>query len=55
MSLALIGGLGAILGNFFGIYLPQGVSTNNIVLLLTLPSFFTGIGMNPKFREMNAR
>jgi hypothetical protein len=44
MSLALIGGLGAILGDFFAIYLPQGLSQNKIVLLLTLPSLFTGIG-----------
>ncbi|CZR69135.1 related to HOL1 protein [Phialocephala subalpina] len=44
MSLALIGGLGAILGDFFGLYMPQGFSSSQIVLLLTLPSLFTGIG-----------
>ncbi len=49
MSLALIGGLGAMLGDFFVIYLPQGVSEKKIILLLTLPSFFTGIGKFMKY------
>lgn len=44
MSLALVGGLGAILGVFFKIYLPQGHTVNEIVQLLTLPSLFVGLG-----------
>lgn len=44
MSLALIGGLGAILGVFFEIYLPQGHTVTQIVWLLTLPSLFIGFG-----------
>lgn len=44
MSLTLVGGLGPILGVFFGIYLPQGKSANQIVWLSTMPSLFVGIG-----------
>lgn len=44
MSLALVGGLGAILGVFLKIYLPQGHTVNEIVQLLTLPSLFVGLG-----------
>lgn len=44
MSLALIGGLGAILGVFMEMYLPQGHTVSQVVWLLTLPSLFIGLG-----------
>lgn len=44
MSLSCVGGLGAILGVFFGMYAPQGYSSNQIVWLSTFPSLFVGIG-----------
>ncbi|GAM41705.1 hypothetical protein TCE0_042r15026 [Talaromyces pinophilus] len=44
MSLSCVGGLGAILSVFFGMYAPQGYSSNQIVWLLTFPSLFVGIG-----------
>ena len=44
MSLALVGGLGAILGVFFELYIPQGHSPTQIVWLLTFPSLFVGFG-----------
>jgi hypothetical protein len=44
MSLALVGSLGAILNTFFGIYVPQGYTPDQIVRLLTFPSLFVGIG-----------
>ena len=44
MSLALVGGLGAILEVFFAEYIPQGHSPTQIVWLLTFPSLFVGFG-----------
>ncbi|KAH8685362.1 major facilitator superfamily domain-containing protein [Tricladium varicosporioides] len=44
MSLTLVGGLGSILGVFFGMYAPQGKTTNQIVWLSTMPSLFVGVG-----------
>ncbi|KAH7021361.1 major facilitator superfamily domain-containing protein [Microdochium trichocladiopsis] len=44
MSLALVGGLGPILGVFFGMYAPQGYSPSQIVYLLTIPSLCVGLG-----------
>jgi hypothetical protein len=44
MSLTLVGGLGAILGVFFGIYIPEGKTTQQVVWLSTMPSLFVGIG-----------
>ncbi|EPS31053.1 hypothetical protein PDE_06007 [Penicillium oxalicum 114-2] len=44
MSLSVVGGLGAILGVFFGLYGPQGISSTHIVWLGTFPSLFVGIG-----------
>jgi len=44
MSLSLSGSLGAILGVFFGIYLPQGHTTEEVVRLLTFPALFIGVG-----------
>jgi len=44
MSLTLVGGLGPILGVFFGMYAPQGKSPNQIVWLSTMPSLFVGVG-----------
>jgi len=46
MSLALAGGLGAILVTFFKLYGPQGFSTNEVVWLTTFPSLFIGVGMD---------
>lgn len=46
MSLALAGGLGAILVTFFKLYGPEGRSTNEVVWLSTFPSLFIGIGMD---------
>jgi hypothetical protein len=45
MSLSLSGGLGAILSTFFGLYMPQGHTTEEIVYLLTFPALFIGIGI----------
>jgi hypothetical protein len=44
MSLALSGGLGAILVTFIELYTPQGYSINEVVRLATFPSLFIGIG-----------
>ncbi|KAF3384846.1 hypothetical protein F1880_001754 [Penicillium rolfsii] len=44
MSLSVVGGLGAILGIFFGLYLPQGHTATEVVWLGTFPSLFVGIG-----------
>ena len=44
MSLAVIGGLGAILETFFEMYGAQGYNINTILLLSTLPSLMVGIG-----------
>lgn len=44
MGLALIGGLGPILGIFFQLYGPQGYGPSEIAFLLTLPSLCVGLG-----------
>lgn len=44
MSLSLSGGLGAILSVFFELYIPQGVSQEQVVQLLTFPPLFIGVG-----------
>lgn len=44
MSLALAGGLGAILVTFIQMYTPQ-YSIQNVLWLTTFPSLFIGIGM----------
>ncbi|KAJ6104018.1 hypothetical protein N7523_010338 [Penicillium sp. IBT 18751x] len=44
MSLSVVGGLGAILGVFFELYVPEGHSTAQVVWLGTFPSLFVGIG-----------
>ena len=44
MSLAVIGGLGAILETFFKMYGAEGYNINTILLLSTLPSLMVGIG-----------
>lgn len=44
MSLSIVGGLGAILSIFFGLYIPQGHSTTEVVWLGTFPSLFVGVG-----------
>lgn len=46
MSLSVVGGLGAILGVFFELYIPEGHSTAQVVSLATFPSLFVGIGMS---------
>ncbi|KAF9637695.1 Sugar transporter conserved site [Lasiodiplodia theobromae] len=44
MSLAVVGSLGPIILVFINLYAPEGYSTNTIMLIATLPSFFTGVG-----------
>ncbi|OQD83145.1 hypothetical protein PENANT_c018G10539 [Penicillium antarcticum] len=44
MSLSVVGGLGAILGVFFELYVPLGHSSAQVVWLATFPSLFVGIG-----------
>ncbi|KAF5667717.1 major facilitator superfamily transporter [Fusarium denticulatum] len=44
MGLALISGLGPILGIFFQLYGPQGYGPSEIAFLLTLPSLCVGLG-----------
>lgn len=44
MSLSVVGGLGAILGVFFELYMPQGKNSTEIVWLGTFPSLFVGVG-----------
>lgn len=44
MSLSVVGGLGAILGVFFELYIPQGHSSTQVVRLATFPSLFVGVG-----------
>ncbi|PQE25602.1 HOL1 (member of major facilitator superfamily) protein [Rutstroemia sp. NJR-2017a BBW] len=44
MSLAVIGGLGAILETFMELYGREGYNPNTILLLSTLPSLMVGIG-----------
>jgi hypothetical protein len=44
MSLSVVGGLGAILGVFFQIYIPQGHTSTEVVWLGTFPSLFVGVG-----------
>lgn len=44
MSLSLSGSLGAILGVFFGIYIQEGHTTDEVVRLLTFPALFIGVG-----------
>lgn len=44
MSLSVVGGLGAILGIFFKLYVPEGHDSSEVVWLATFPSLFVGIG-----------
>ncbi|KAF4985976.1 hypothetical protein FDECE_16192 [Fusarium decemcellulare] len=44
MSLALAGGLGAILSVFFALYGPEGYGPADVAFLLTLPSLCIGLG-----------
>jgi hypothetical protein len=44
MSLSVVGGLGAILGVFFELYVPQGHTSAQVVWLGTFPSLFVGVG-----------
>ncbi|CAI7618762.1 unnamed protein product [Penicillium pancosmium] len=44
MSLSVVGGLGAILGVFFEMYIPQGHKSTEVVWLGTFPSLFVGVG-----------
>lgn len=50
MSLSVVGGLGAILSVFFGLYAPQGHSSTEIVWLATFPSLFVGVGEHTLYR-----
>lgn len=44
MGLSVASGLGAILNVFFEMYTPQGYSADQVVLLITLPTLFIGLG-----------
>ena len=46
MSLSLSGSLGAIIGIFAQMYIPEGVSSEQIAWLLTFPPLFIGVGMS---------
>jgi hypothetical protein len=45
MGLSVASGLGAILNVFFEMYIPQGFNSDQVVLLITLPTLFIGLGM----------
>jgi len=44
MSLSLSGSLGAIIGIFAQIYIPEGHSSQEIAWLSTFPPLFIGVG-----------
>jgi hypothetical protein len=44
MGLSLASGLGAILNVMFEMYLPQGYSSDQVVLLISLPTLCIGLG-----------
>ncbi|KAF0641965.1 hypothetical protein FPSE5266_01628 [Fusarium pseudograminearum] len=44
MGLSVASGLGAILNVFFEAYIPQGYNSDQVVLLITLPTLFIGLG-----------
>ncbi|KAK1720364.1 hypothetical protein CaCOL14_004742 [Colletotrichum acutatum] len=44
MGLSIASGLGAILHEFFAMYGPQGYSSEDIVLLITIPTLCIGLG-----------
>ncbi|KAH7188288.1 major facilitator superfamily domain-containing protein [Fusarium flagelliforme] len=44
MGLSVASGLGAILNVFFEMYIPQGYNSDQVVLLITLPTLFIGLG-----------
>lgn len=44
MGLSIASGLGAILSVFFQMYTPQGYSSDEIVLLITIPTLCIGLG-----------
>ncbi|KAF5976553.1 HOL1 [Fusarium coicis] len=44
MGLSVASGLGAILNVFFEMYTPKGFSSDQVVLLITLPTLFIGLG-----------
>src|SRR5277367_3940504 len=44
MSLSLSGSLGAIIGIFAQMYIPEGHSSREIAWLLTFPPLFIGVG-----------
>ncbi|WZH44346.1 major facilitator superfamily domain-containing protein [Fusarium acuminatum] len=44
MGLSVASGLGAILNVFFEMYIPQGFNSDQVVLLITLPTLFIGLG-----------
>jgi len=50
MSLVTISGLGGVLGVFFGMYIPQGYSSTQVVSLATVPTLCIGLG---KFASFN--
>ena len=52
MSLALAGGLGAILNVFGELYAPHGYGMSDISLLLTLPSLCIGLGKRAQPEEL---
>jgi hypothetical protein len=55
MGLALIGGLGPILGIFFQLYGPQGYGPSEIAFLLTLPSLCVGLGkLKPSYKKTSS-
>ncbi|ENH69986.1 hypothetical protein FOC1_g10009493 [Fusarium oxysporum f. sp. cubense race 1] len=43
MGLSVASGLGAILNVFFEMYIPKGFSSDQVVLLITLPTLFIGL------------
>ncbi|ESU12735.1 hypothetical protein FGSG_06623 [Fusarium graminearum PH-1] len=43
MGLSVASGLGAILNVFFEAYIPQGYNSDQVVLLITLPTLFIGL------------
>ncbi|KAM0346428.1 hypothetical protein ACHAPU_005492 [Fusarium lateritium] len=44
MGLSVASGLGTILNVFFEMYIPQGFNSDQVVLLITLPTLFIGLG-----------
>jgi hypothetical protein len=54
MSLSLSGSLGAIIGIFAQMYIPEGVSSEQIAWLLTFPPLFIGVGMTSCFHVKRA-